>query len=136
MPFITEEDFKLVKGAELVKLQSDLKYKIPDDFPEKELRGVVVTAKKGRISDLASFPRLVLGILLGIYRKLGKHRKSAVIHDKGYDDPGKWSKAIWDLIFLYAMRDDEVKWFKRKSMYYAVKFGGGPSWRKHRKRDE
>ncbi len=136
MPFLTEENFKLNPGTEGIIVQSDLRYQIPDDFPEKELRGVVVVAKKGFKSDLASFPRIILGMLLGLFRKLGKHRKSSVIHDKGYDEPGTWSKKIWDLIFLYAMRDDGVNWFKRKSMYYAVKYGGYLSWRKHRKRDE
>ena len=136
MPFLTEENFKLIPGKEAVILQSDLVYKIPDNFPVKEYRGLIVRAKRGFISDLASFPKIILGMLFGLFRKLGKHRKPAVIHDWGYDTPGEWPKWIWDLIFLYAMIEEMVHWFKRKSMYWAVKYGGTLSWRRHRKRDK
>ena len=131
MPFLTEENFKLVPGSEKVILQSPLKYQIPDNFPVKELRGVVITADTGFISDLASIPRLFLNVI----KKLGKHRMAAVIHDKGYVDPGELAKWIWDLIFLYAMIETGVIMIKSQTMYRAVKYGGYFAWRSHRKQD-
>ncbi len=140
MPFLTKEKFELVPGTEKIRVMSDLVYQIPDNFPVKEYRGLQVRVKgdpeNGFISDLASFPKIILGMLFGLFRKLGKHRKPAVIHDWGYDTPGNWPKWIWDLIFLYAMIETLVHWFKRRTMYWAVKYGGYLSWRKHRKRDK
>ena len=131
MPFLTKLKASLVEGEEKFELDKSLIYKIPDNFPLHAQRGVEVIAPEGFITDLASIPR----VFLSIFRKLGKHRKAAVIHDRLYDT-GFYSKKYADMIFLYAMKESGVNIVKRRLMYWAVKYGGTLSWRKHRKRDK
>ena len=131
MPFIDELEAKLVPGEEKIELEAPLVYVIPDTFPLHAIRNLQVIAPKGFISDLASIPK----IFQNIFSKLGKNRRPAIIHDELYHT-GHYSKKYADLIFLYAMKDDCVNIFKRRTMYWAVKYGGFVAWRGHRKREE
>lgn len=92
---------------------------------------VVIVAQKGFDNDLASIPRIATPII----RKNGKHRRAAVIHDKIYFDKGKGfiagrelTRKEADLIFLEALKVCEVSWWKRSTMYRAVRMGGWVYW--------
>ena len=134
MPFKTMTDglnVKFIPGTKTCKLNADLIYQIPDDFPRHSERGLDVIAHKGFISDLASIPQAAQVAI----SKVGLHRKAAVIHDRLYCT-GFYKKNVADLIFLYAMKEDRVGFVKRRLMYGAVKYGGYFAWRGHRKREE
>ncbi len=130
MPFKSLLDVSFIPGEEKVKLNSPLKYIIPDNFPEKELRGLEINAPPGFINDLASIPQLAQVL----FSKIGFHRRAAGIHDWLYFT-GKYDKKTADLIFLFAMKEDNVNIFKRRTMYWAVKYGGYFAWRGHRKKE-
>ena len=131
MPFMTKLKVTFIEGTKKVMLDEPLIYMIPDKFPVSALRGLMVIAPIGFPSDLASIPQL---LQFG-FSKIGTHRRAAVTHDRLYDT-AQYSKKIADLIFLYAMKDDNVNRIKRRLMYWAVKYGGTLSWLRHRKRDE
>ena len=131
MPFTTKLKVTFIEGTKKAKLDKPLRYIIPDTFPMSALRGLEIIAPTDFPSDFASIPQL---LQFG-FSKIGLHRRAAVIHDRLYDT-GFYSKKVADLIFLFAMKDDNVNIIKRRLMYIAVKYFGMLSWRKHRKRDE
>lgn len=73
-------------------------------------------------TDLASIPRLAR-VLIPIN---GKHRSAAVLHDFFYELKGKVkgrvvSRAEADNLFLEAMESEGVSYWKRYTMYWAVR---------------
>ena len=63
----------------------------------------------------------------------GKHGHAAVLHDAGYYLQDR-SRAAYDRIFLEAMCVLEVRPFKRRVMYLAVRLFGGFAWRENARR--
>lgn len=105
----------------------------------------------GFITDFASVPK----ILWGLFSPYGIAGKPAVIHDFLYRTPGLereinevYSKKDADHIFLIALKVIQAKnqdltgimgyvertydFFFRQSMYLAVKYFGGSSWKNYR----
>ena len=85
-------------------------------------KGIIIEAPKGFVTDLASIPR-IFQILIP---KAGKHRSPAVIHDLLYVKKGrlglkKFTREEADELFLEAMEDVGVSYWKRYSMYWAVR---------------
>lgn len=68
--------------------------------------------------------------------KSGRYNSAAIVHDYLYSKQGKledgrvFTRAQVDKVFLEAMTDLGVNWFKRNIMYRAVRFGGGIPWKK------
>jgi hypothetical protein len=71
-------------------------------------------------TDFASVPRLFWNILPPI----GLYTRAAIVHDYLYQT-GLVSRKEADLIFLQIMKTDEVDFFVRHLMYYAVRIFGG-----------
>lgn len=94
---------------------------------ESEVDGFRVDVAKGRVTDLASIPRL----FRGIFQVNGKHRRAAVVHDELYKT-GAVPRKDADLRFLEAMEEAGVGWLKRRMMYRAVRLGG---WAAYQKRE-
>lgn len=84
-----------------------------------------VTIKPGLLTDGASIPKVfwsIIGCPLN-----GKYVGSALIHDGLYASH-VLSKEESDLLFLDMMEDNKVALWRRKLMYWAVKFGGGSAY--------
>ena len=80
-----------------------------------------ITVPKGFVFDFASIPKLAWSIVGA--PATGLHRFAAVVHDYIYSTQ-KYSREICDKIFLEAMTVSGVVYWKRKTMYYAVRIGG------------
>ncbi len=80
-------------------------------------------------TDFASVPRLFRGIV----SKIGRHAEAAVVHDWMYvarkltaHQPGwRFERRYADDVFNAAMEEAGVGWLKRRSMWLAVRVGGG-----------
>lgn len=103
------------------------------DDQKMELGGYV-KVPEGFMTDFASVPRLFWNII----PPWGVYGKATVVHDflycfKTYTDPygmtRKATKEFADITFYNAMGVLGVKGWKRKTMYFAVKWFGGKSWR-------
>jgi len=80
---------------------------------------------KGFMSDFASIPRAMRSII----PQLGLFTHAAILHDWNY-----WHQAgkkFSDKLFLKMMKDSKVPFWKRQSMYLAVKLGGHKAYKKH-----
>ncbi len=125
MPFLTELRFENIPGElgrfRLVKPLMFL-YKPTDE---------IFTVPAGFPTDLASIPKAFQNVA----SKLGKNIKAAILHDYLYAK-GFTTKKLADKIFLIAMKECGVKFWKRRLMYLAVKWFGGSAWAEHREKDD
>ena len=123
MPFLTEP---------VMKPYSASKWRMVNDFDYVTEGGDFVRIPHGFIHDMASIPR---GVNLFI-RKHGAHTKAAILHDWCYHTKGKinggerLTRLQSDELFLTAMRECGVGYFKRYMMYYGVRCGGFIAWSK------
>jgi hypothetical protein len=103
-------------------LLQEVNYPVPSSILKLADGPDVVIVKPGFGTDLASIPRGLWAVL----PPFGRYSGAAVVHDYLYQSH-EGSRKFADLVFLEAMRELEVKWLKRRSMYRAVRmFGGGP----------
>ena len=91
-----------------------------------ESLGYSVTVKKGFDFDGASIPKLLWSIYGSPLN--GNYVVASLIHDGLYASQ-KVSKSISDRIFLDIMKQSNVGYIKRTSMYLAVKMFGGKDWK-------
>lgn len=113
MPFLSELVLKPAKGDEW-ELVKPLRYQIGSR---------IIEVPEGFVCDLASIPA-VARILFPVN---GEWTEAAVIHDWLYDQQiGKRKEA--DQIFLQAMKELGVSWWRRRAMYAAVRAGGWIAW--------
>lgn len=91
-----------------------------------ESLGYKITVKAGFDFDGASIPQA----LWSVYGNplSGKFRIAALIHDALYASQIV-SREVADAIFLDLMKQHEVGYLKRQSMYYAVRSAGWYSWK-------
>ena len=87
-----------------------------------------ITVPVGFITDFASIPPLAWMVAT----KLGPWNRPAILHDYLYFS-ATFDRKTADLLFLAAMRDRRVVWWRRMLMYLAVRIGGWPSWKRYRK---
>lgn len=89
----------------------------------------IITVPKGFTTDLASVPRLPGAYLIFA----GRARRSAILHDYLYSikAPRDWA----DEVFRAAMQN-EVGFFSRNLMYWAVRLGGGAYYQTHQQANE
>ena len=88
-----------------------------------------VMVPKGFHTDLASVPWPASMII----PKSGRGNQAAVLHDYLYYCHDRERKNC-DCIFLESMKVLGVSWWKRKTMYRAVRSFGWIPWKKHKKR--
>ena len=91
-----------------------------------ESLGYSVTVKKGFDFDGASIPKWLWSIYGSPLN--GNYVVASLIHDGLYASQ-KVSKKISDKIFLDIMKQSNVGYVKRTSMYLAVKMFGGKDWK-------
>lgn len=121
MPFLNDP---------ILKPYSDSQWRMVEDFDYVTERGDFIRIPHGFIHDIASIPRP----LNVFFRKHGRHTNAAILHDWCYHTKGaitpkiKLSRLESDRLFLDAMKECGVGYFKRVSMYYAVRIGGYLSW--------
>ena len=93
-----------------------------------DVLGYRITVKKGFDFDGATIPQA----LWSVYGNplSGKFRIAALVHDALYVSH-KLPRKLADAIFLDLMKQHEVGYLKRQTMYYAVRTAGWYAWRKH-----
>ena len=91
-----------------------------------ESLGYSVTVKKGFDFDGASIPKWLWSIYGSPLN--GDYVVASLIHDGLYASQ-KLSKSVSDKIFLDIMKQSNVGYIKRTSMYLAVKMFGGKDWK-------
>ena len=91
-----------------------------------ESLGYSVTVKKGFDFDGASIPKWLWSIYGSPLN--GNYVVASLIHDGLYASQ-KVSKRVSDKIFLDTMKQSNVGYIKRTSMYLAVKMLGGKDWK-------
>lgn len=116
--FLEPLDLEFMDGHNY-KLISEFDYHT-DVFPL-----FVVKVPKGFITDFASVPKILWNIL----PPTGHYGKAAVVHDYLYRTPGIATKAEADSVFLEAMAALGVGRTVRYTMYYAVRYFGGSSYK-------
>ena len=91
-----------------------------------EALGYRIRVKKGFDFNGASIPQA----LWSVYGNplSGKFRIAALVHDALYASQ-KVSRELADAIFLDLMKQHEVGYLKRQTMYYAVRSAGWYSWK-------
>ena len=91
-----------------------------------ESLGYNITVKKGFDFDGASIPKWLWSIYGSPLN--GNYVVASLIHDGLYASQ-KVSKRVSDKIFLDVMKQSNVGYIKRTSMYLAVKMFGGKDWK-------
>ena len=91
-----------------------------------ESLGYKITVKKGFDFDGASIPKWLWSIYGSPLN--GNYVVASLIHDGLYASQ-KVSKKVSDKIFLDIMKQSNVGYIKRTSMYLAVKIFGGKDWK-------
>ena len=94
-----------------------------------EALGYRIRVKKEFDFDGASIPQA----LWSVYGNplTGKYRIAALVHDALYASQ-KLPRELADAIFLDLMKQHEVVYLKRQTMYYAVRSVGWYVWRGHK----
>mgnify|MGYP005856953373 CR=1 FL=1 len=87
-----------------------------------EMIDMTIAVPTGFVTDLASIPRLFRSLI----PVNGSHRAPAIVHDYLYAVGGKFrgveiKRKDADKIFKEAMKIAGVGWFKRQTMYGAVR---------------
>ena len=97
-----------------------------------ESLGYKIIVKKGFDFDGASIPQA----LWSVYGNplSGKFRIAALVHDALYVSQ-KLPRELADAIFLDLMKQHEVGYMKRQTMYYAVRSAGWYVWRRNTKEE-
>ena len=97
-----------------------------------DVLGYRITVKKGFDFDGASIPQA----LWSVYGNplSGKFRIAALVHDALYASE-KLPRELADSIFLDLMKQHEVGYMKRQTMYYAVRSAGWYVWRRNTKEE-
>ena len=91
-----------------------------------ESLGYNITVKKGFDFDGASIPKWLWSIYGSPLN--GNYVVASLVHDGLYASQ-KVSKSVSDKIFLDIMKQSNVGYIKRTSMYLAVKMFGGKDWK-------
>lgn len=103
--------------------------KLLEDIVYTDSNNKVWIAHTGLIFDGASIPRFMWRVIGSPF--VGKYRRAAIIHDQyytyGLEGHPVESRKDTDKMFLEAMEELGVSWWKRKMMYRAVRWFG-PKW--------
>jgi len=117
-------------GLKIEKV-SKREYKLLEDITV-DANGYEITIKKGFVFDGASIPQFLWSFIGSPFT--GNYTLAALVHDALYRS-NSFNRKNADKIFLALMKQDGVSFFKRRSMYLGVRFGGSSSWT-NRTKDE
>lgn len=131
MPFLTQLRVAEMPGGKEFRILDPLIYQGARDRFEIPV---------GFVFDFASIP----GWATWLFPKLGLWNKPAAVHDWLYvEQPyvlpsgfGRILRRDADGIFRRILREEGVGWWRRHTMYRAVRLGGGKAWRRNRERLE
>lgn len=116
--FITYLDIKVL-GDQYFEVRTPLVY----------TRGSqTISVNPGFDFDGASVPQVLWSF--GLSPMTGGYQRAACLHDAMYSAE-IFDREVCDKIFLEAMKSDNVSYFKRMSMYFAVRIFGKLLWKKH-----
>lgn len=106
------------------ELLSDYRCKVPDTH-------LTIIAPAGMVTDFASVPKMARWFA----SIAGPYLPAAIIHDWLYTEESRlhypqYDRAMADGLFLVLMKVLGVPWYKRTTMYLAVRAGGWVSFRK------
>ena len=112
----------------LKPLRDGAKWQLTENFLyHSDLYSIDLIIPKNFVTDLASIP-------LPVWRLMppatGKYRIPAIVHDYLYNTEFMPREAI-DNIFLEAMKDSNVSYWKRYTIYWSVRAFGGFTYNKH-----
>ncbi len=93
-------------------------------------KGVTHEVPIGFVTDGASIPKIFWSIVGSPFT--GLYSEAALIHDYLYCKQ-KTTRGYADSVFLEAMKELGVSWWKRRAMWTAVRVGGWAPWNKHDK---
>ena len=116
----------MFKGNVTIRKENETHYRLVGYLAYKNDE-IEVTVKGGFLTDGASIPRFLWRLYGSPF--LGKYTASAIIHDALYGSH-LTTKEVADDLFLEMMEAEGVSYWKRKTMYWAVKYFGGSSWDK------
>jgi len=86
----------------------------------------IITVPRGFLTDGASIPKVFHSIM----GPFGDYFEAAVIHDFLYSSLAEgYTRKEADTIFLEAMFNAGVPWYRRNLIYSAVRLGGRRSWK-------
>ena len=91
-------------------------------------KGVTHTVPIGFKTDGASIPKIFWSFIGSPFT--GFYRRATLIHDYLYYSQTT-TRLYADKIFLEAMKSLRVSWWKRKTMYFAVRGFAGRIWKRH-----
>jgi hypothetical protein len=118
MPFLNELLLQSVQGTERG-------FTVAQDFHYETLAGASIIVPMGYRTDLASVPRA----FFWLFPPSGKYREAAVVHDFIYTNLTTiYTRSQADQIFMDAMSELGVSWWRRKMMWSAVRVGGRGNW--------
>ncbi len=112
MPFKSE-----VEGRFL----GDDKWQLTKVLIYETLSGNLIIVPQGFISDGASIPRFFWRLIGSPWS--GKYGRAAVVHDFMCFSK-EFTRKQADIVFYESMKELGVPYWKRKIMYFAVRFGG------------
>lgn len=121
----------------LVRYLGEGKWRVEEDLVIDDSELGEFTVPVGFVSDLDSIPRW-FPLAHAVVK--GASVTSAVAHDYLYEqgeingDPITQKQA--DEVYLRAMADEGVPWWKRRMIYRALRIGGFIAWNRHRANDE
>jgi hypothetical protein len=121
------EDFCYDTDVELTPKMGYTRF--PHDHPwvESWAKGWRICIPKGFITDFASIPRALWGVVGGPAD--GKYRKAAVVHDGLYRTLGLVTRPQADAVLLEAMKVSGCSWWERTVIYSGVRVGGSTSYK-------
>ena len=102
----------------------------PFEYYLDEPGGEKVVVPINFITDGLSIPKFALTIIGGHWD--GQAPQAAVIHDFLYQDQ-RYTRKKTDQIFLESMKILGVSWWKRRTMWLAVRIAASGVWSKYRK---
>ena len=118
-------------GLKTEKIGSQ-KWKLLEDVQVSSL-GYCINVQEGFVSDMASIPKLFWNLIGSPFT--GRYTEAALVHDALYASEALPRKEA-DGVFLELMAQAGVSYWKRYSMYWAVRLGGGGLvWKKHKPED-
>ena len=103
------------------------RYILLDDLVYETWDRKLITVQKGFDTDFATVPRP----FRGLFPKAGAYKDAAVVHDYLYRYSTR-SRKDADRRFSQAMKDLGISWWRRATMYRAVRAWGGGIWKKYR----
>ena len=121
------------KGKYKIEAFDAYRFKVLSELSYTTKKGVTHTVPIGFITDGASIPKIFWSIIGSPFT--GLYRKPSLIHDRLYATQ-KVKRGYADRVFLEGMENKGVSFWKRRTMYYAVRVGGWRPWNNHKKKLE